>query len=86
MVGGGSSELRSLRSNVDRALEVCGNLGYDLGALEQTVGRLESEVASLAAELAELRAGSAQPAQPEKQAKPAKPAPRSAAKRRAKAK
>jgi phage host-nuclease inhibitor protein Gam len=65
MVGGGSSELRSLRSEVQRAVEIYGELGLE-------VTRLEAEVAELQAEVAELRAASAEVAKPARRSK-AKP-------------
>jgi hypothetical protein len=49
MTGGGSSELKSLRSQVERALEICGNVGADLGCLELRVEGLEGTLGRLPA-------------------------------------
>lgn len=47
MTGGGSSELRSLRSEVARALEICRNHGHELQQLAELVGDLQAAVAEL---------------------------------------
>jgi hypothetical protein len=65
MVGGGSSELRLLRCEVQRAIEIYGELGLE-------VTRLEAEIAEVQAGLAELRAG----AKPAKRAPGSKAKPR----------
>ncbi len=64
MTGGGSSELRSLRSDVERALEICGKHGRELVQLWELVGDLQAEVAELRAD------GAAAKPAPRSKAKP----------------